>query len=207
MKPLNQCHGRCYCPSLCSRRPCRGTIYIYMTNAISEFDQAAYLKIRENVSAFIAKQADLHDSESITLLDIAPQVHAGAKQFFLKSQVDTADIDPLSGADYIIDITRNNAATIPDEMFDLVVCTEVLEHTVQPFAAVDEIFRMLKKGGLLLMTTPFNFRIHGPLPDCWRFSEHGIRALLTKFDSVQITPLEDEDRFLMPIHYTTIAKK
>jgi len=178
-----------------------------MTNAISEFDQAAYLKIRENVSAFIAKQADLHDSESITLLDIAPQVHAGAKQFFLKSQVDTADIDPLSGADYIIDITRNNAATIPDEMFDLVVCTEVLEHTVQPFAAVDEIFRMLKKGGLLLMTTPFNFRIHGPLPDCWRFSEHGIRALLTKFDSVQITPLEDEDRFLMPIHYTTIAKK
>ena len=178
-----------------------------MTNAISEFDQTAYLRIRENVRAFIAKQADLHDSEAITLLDIAPQIHAGARQFFLKSQVNTADIDPLSGADYIIDITENNAAVVPDQLFDLVVCTEVLEHTYQPFAAVDEIFRMLKKGGLLLMTTPFNFRIHGPLPDCWRFTEHGIRALLRKFDSVQITPLEDENRFLMPIHYTTIAKK
>lgn len=178
-----------------------------MTNAVSEFDQSAYLKIRENVKAFLAVQAERHDADLINLLDIAPQIHAGAKQCFLKSNVHTADIDPLSGADYIIDITKNNNAVVADETFDIVVCTEVLEHTTQPFAAVDEILRILKKGGLLLMTTPFNFRIHGPLPDCWRFTEHGIRALLTKFESIQIQALDDEDRFLMPIHYTTIARK
>ena len=57
------------------------------------------------------------------------------------------------------------------------------------------------------MTTPFNFRIHGPLPDCWRFTEHGIRALLKDFESVHIESLEDENRFLMPLQYTTTAIK
>jgi 2-polyprenyl-3-methyl-5-hydroxy-6-metoxy-1,4-benzoquinol methylase len=89
----------------------------------------------------------------------------------------------------------------------VVVCTEVLEHTLNPFLAVDEIHRLLKAGGILLATTPFNFRIHGPLPDCWRFTEHGIRALLRNFSEVKIDAAEDKRRFLMPFHYTTVARK
>ncbi|MCK5818286.1 MAG: methyltransferase domain-containing protein [Psychromonas sp.] len=50
--------------------------------------------------------------------------------------------------------------------------TEVLEHTLNPFRAINEIYRILKPNGILIMTTPFNFRIHNPLPDCWRISEH-----------------------------------
>ena len=119
----------------------------------------------------------------------------------------TADIDRDSGADYIIDICMNNENKIPNETFGIVVCTEVLEHTLNPFAAVNEIHRILKNNGLLLMTTPFNFRIHGPLPDCWRSTEHGIKALLTDFEILKIQPLEDENRFLMPLHYMTVAKK
>ena len=57
------------------------------------------------------------------------------------------------------------------------------------------------------MTTPFDFRIHGPLPDCWRFTEYGIKSLLNKFEIIEIKPLENKERFLMPYHYTTIAKK
>ena len=57
------------------------------------------------------------------------------------------------------------------------------------------------------MSTPFDFRIHGPLPDCWRFTEHGIRLLLSDFKTIEIKALENENRFLMPYHYTTVAKK
>lgn len=178
-----------------------------MNKQVSDFDKYVYEVIRENVSAFIKEQAEKHDALDVRVLDIAPQDHGGAREFFVKSEVLTADIDEKSNADYIVDILENNVEKIPDESFDIIVCTEVIEHTLNPFLAIDEIQRMLKKGGYLFMSTPFNFRIHGPLPDCWRFTEHGIRALLKNYDSVEIQSIDDVDRFLMPLHYTTIAKK
>lgn len=178
-----------------------------MADKVSEYDKKVYIKIRNNVSSFIKQQAEIFDSDSLKLLDVAPQDHVGAKRFFLKSQIFTADIDSNSGANYIIDICKNNERDIPTSTFDLIVCTEVLEHTLNPFLAIKEIYRLLKKGGVLLMSTPFDFRIHGPLPDCWRFTEHGIRVLLEDFEILQIKALENEDRFLMPLHYTTVAKK
>ncbi len=178
-----------------------------MKKEISEYDKAVYQKIRTNVSAFIEQQAANYDSDLVKLLDIAPQVHAGAREFFVKAHIFTADIDEKSGADYIIDICKNNEKVIPESTFDIIVCTEVLEHTLNPFLAIREVHRLLKPEGLLLMSTPFDFRIHGPLPDCWRFTEHGIKALLSDFQMIEIKALENENRFLMPYHYTTVAKK
>lgn len=173
---------------------------------VSDFDKVVYNKIRNNITTFIKNQADNYDSNSKKILDIAPQDHLGAKQFFIKSQIFTADIDKNSSANYIIDICENNENVIPSSTFDIVVCTEVLEHTLNPFLAVEEIHRLLKPSGILIMSTPFDFRIHGPLPDCWRFTEHGIKALLSSFEIIEINPLENEERFLMPLHYTTVAK-
>ena len=58
----------------------------------------------------------------------------------------------------------------------------MLEHVINPFDAIDEIHRILKPGGILLLSSPLNFRIHGPLPDCWRFTEHGWKQLVKKFE-------------------------
>ena len=87
------------------------------------------------------------------------------------------------------------------------VCTEVLEHTLNPFAAIKEIYRILKPSGVLLLTVPFNFRIHGPLPDCWRFTEHGLRELLEEFEKLEIESIDTPGWDLMPIHYTITAIK
>ncbi|WP_224784963.1 class I SAM-dependent methyltransferase [Marinihelvus fidelis] len=156
---------------------------------------------------FIKSASLKFDRSSIRLLDIAPQDHEGAKQFFHNAEVLTADIDPNSNADFIVDICSKNCSVIPNNHFDVVLCMEVLEHTLNPFAAVSEIRRMLKPGGTVFISTPFNFRIHGPLPDCWRFTVHGLQALLREFKSVEIEELEDKNRFLMPFHYTTVAVK
>ena len=177
-----------------------------MNQKVSKLDQEIYIKIRENVNNFLKTQSIIYDSNSIKILDIAPQIHLGTKEFFIKSNIYTADIDQNSGADFIIDICKNNKDIIESDYFDLVVCTEVLEHTLNPFSAISEIHRILKPEGILLMSTPFNFRIHGPLPDCWRFTEHGIKSLLNDFEIININGLEDENRFLMQFHYTTIAQ-
>lgn len=159
------------------------------------------------MSSFIKKCGKKYDSDKALVLDIAPQDHEGAKPYFPKANVETLDIDKTSGATYIADLCANNEKILPPNRFDFIVCTEVLEHTLQPFDAVKEIERILKKGGLVFVSTPYNFRIHGPLPDCWRFTEHGLRALFKNFEILELSPLEDKLRFLMPIHYTLVAKK
>lgn len=184
----------------------RGTKMNSKDIKVSQFDKECYTIIGKNISRFLEKSAEKYDSEKILVLDIAPQVHEGAKAYFKKAKVETLDIDHNSGATYIADITKYNRF-LPDEKFDIIVCTEVLEHTLDPFSAVKEIYRLLKSGGVLLLTVPFNFRIHGPLPDCWRFSEHGLRELLKIFSTVKIESIDTPDRDLMPIHYTVIAIK
>ncbi|KUP05260.1 methyltransferase family protein [Bacillus coahuilensis p1.1.43] len=175
-------------------------------NKISKIDVDHLKIIRKSVDNFMQNSAATYDKAG-KLLDIAPQDHAGAAPFFQLMEVSTLDIDPQSNADYIADICKTNADIIPANTFDIIICTEVLEHTLNPFDAVEELKRILKPKGKLLLTVPFNLRIHGPLPDCWRFTEHGLRALLKEFSLIQIDEIPTEDRWLMPVHYQVVAEK
>ncbi len=57
-----------------------------------------------------------------------------------------------NGLDIISDIT---SIPEPDASFDAIMCTEVLEHLPDPMAAFREFRRLLKSGGLLILTAPF----------------------------------------------------
>lgn len=177
-----------------------------MNNKISDIDKFNIEIIRNGVKNLIQEAAKL-DTPELIILDIAPQDHNGAREFFKKAKIFTLDIDINSGADFIADLCENNIDKIPSNFFDLIICTEVLEHTLNPFNAVDEIHRILKPKGKVFVSTPFNFRIHGPLPDCWRFTIHGLRSLFNKFNTVDIDETATDDRFLMPVQYFTIATK
>ena len=178
-----------------------------MSVTISQIDKDNYLTIRDNVNSFLRYVSSKYAMVPGKLLDIAPQIHVGAANFFNKDiDIQTFDIDKDSGCTYIGDICTFNSC-IKQESFDYIVFTEVLEHTLNPFKAIEEIERILKSGGYLFLSVPFNFRIHGPLPDCWRFTEHGLRALLSCFSILELNSLETAGRDLMPIHYTVVAQK
>lgn len=75
--------------------------------------------------------------------------------------------------------------------FDGVVLTEVLEHCTDPFTAMKEVFRVLRPGGLLLVTSPFLWPWHGidgSYQDYWRFTHQAWELLLKPFTDVHITP-------------------
>lgn len=78
---------------------------------------------------------------------------------------------------------------IRDASFDVVLCTEVLEHLPEPQRAIDEMFRVLTPGGQLLLTTRFLFPIHDAPHDYFRFTKYGLRHLLRRFE---IVTLEEE---------------
>lgn len=64
-----------------------------------------------------------------------------------------------------------------DRVFDVILCTEVLEHALEPTTAMRELARVLKPGGYLLLSVPFIYPIHEAPYDHWRFTSYGLRHL------------------------------
>lgn len=61
--------------------------------------------------------------------------------------------------------------------FDVVVCTQVLEHVPEPKLLLTEIQHVLKPGGRLLLTAPLSYGLHQEPYDFFRYTEHGLRYL------------------------------
>ena len=61
------------------------------------------------------------------------------------------------------------------ESFDHVVCTEVLEHCLEPHGLLLEIRRVLKNRGRLFLTVPFMWAQHNLPYDFRRYTVEGIR--------------------------------
>jgi SAM-dependent methyltransferase len=78
------------------------------------------------------------------------------------------------------------ALGIADGSFEVILCTEVLEHLPEPQKAIDEMFRVLVPGGLLLLTTRFLFPIHDAPHDYFRFTKYGLRHLLRRFEIAEL---------------------
>jgi predicted SAM-dependent methyltransferase/glycosyltransferase involved in cell wall biosynthesis len=59
--------------------------------------------------------------------------------------------------DYVSDITN---IPVPDKSFDVILCTEVLEHVPEPIEAIREMARILRPGGRFFMTAPLCSGLH-----------------------------------------------
>jgi SAM-dependent methyltransferase len=67
-----------------------------------------------------------------------------------------------------------------DGTFDTVLSVQVLEHTPEPGRLVHEMARVLKPDGLLILTAPFDFRLHEQPHDYFRYTPHGLRTFCEK---------------------------
>lgn len=63
------------------------------------------------------------------------------------------------------------------DAFGTAICLCVLEHVTNPFEVFAGLARVLKEGGLLILSTVFAFRYHPAPRDYWRFSPDCLRML------------------------------
>jgi SAM-dependent methyltransferase len=87
------------------------------------------------------------------------------------------NLDIIKGpsVDYV-----GSAENIPldDEVVDLVITQEAFEHIKNPVKAINECFRVLKKGGFIYFQVPFIIGYHPGPTDFIRFTKEGVEDFL-----------------------------
>ncbi len=58
------------------------------------------------------------------------------------------------------------------ESFDTILCTHVLEHVFEPFCAFNEMKRVLRCGGVIIIGTPLIYWIHEAPVDYFRYTRY-----------------------------------
>jgi SAM-dependent methyltransferase len=87
------------------------------------------------------------------------------------------------------------ALPVDDGTFDLVLCTEVLEHVPDPGAVLAECFRMLAPGGRVAITVPLMWELHELPYDYYRYTPAGLKHLLTAAGFVELQIRTSGDGF------------
>lgn len=72
-----------------------------------------------------------------------------------------------------------------------VVCKAVLEHVKNPFEVANELFRITKKGGKILVYAPFLYQYHGDkyYQDYFRYTKDGLKELFKYWRFVELQPV------------------
>ena len=89
-------------------------------------------------------------------------------------------VDVVSGSRVDLVISPDRRWELEDGRFDAVICTQVLQYVRNPAQMMDEIARVLKPGGRLLLSVPFAYTHHGVIADYWRYSVDGGSELLSR---------------------------
>jgi len=71
------------------------------------------------------------------------------------------------------------ASNIPlqNKSVDIIFCSQVLEHVPDPFESLKEFNRVLKIGGIAIITVPFLSCLHNEPYDFFRYTRHSLNKM------------------------------
>jgi len=139
-----------------------------------------YISDSENysINEFV-KKISLSVKEKEIILD------AGAgkcpyRKYFLHANYQATDFENVFNAsdDYEYDFICS-LDNIPKEnnLYDVILNTQVLEHVEYPQKVINEFYRILKPGGRIFLVVPQGWGIHGEPYHYYNFTKFGIQSL------------------------------
>ena len=137
------------------------------------------IKGKENYEK-IAKLLDNKSRTNKVLVIGGSIVGQGMEPLIASQSIELIESDVSFGPRTMLIFDAHN---IPFEnsTFDLVIVQAVLEHVVDPYKCVDEIYRVLNKQGMVYAETPFMQQVHMGRYDFTRFTHLGHRRLFRRF--------------------------
>lgn len=166
----------------------------------------AYQRLRDLVPSFLQRrinplEASIHDLVAAAaagaaggrVLDAGAgesrfrELFAASTYVALDRAVGDADWD-YGGLDVIADLKGLPAG---DSSFDLVINIQVLEHVRRPRAVIEELARVLRPGGQLVLTAPQGWGEHQQPHDYYRFTRWALQSLAESagLEGVRISPM------------------
>lgn len=97
------------------------------------------------------------------------------------------DIYSTEKTNYLIN--KDGTYPIREESFDIVICTQVIEHVSNFDLLASEVFRVLKPGGTLILNAPFLYPFHGMPHDEFRYTTSSLTRIFNKFEISEIGTL------------------
>lgn len=150
----------------------------------------------ERISIFKALQEVRHQVKSGIILDVG----CGMKPY---ESILNASGSAYYGTDYPITMKGSygestkadffsDSTLLPfkKNTFDTLLSTQVLEHVSDPKKAIQEMGRVLKPGGIIIISAPMTWPLHEEPYDFFRYTLHGLRHLMQKsnFDILDEIP-------------------
>ncbi len=91
------------------------------------------------------------------------------------------DLDEGEGVDQVVDITDigNEFIVRHEGYFATILCMEILTNVCNPFAASENVTRMLKKTGMVFLSECIVRKISRMPVDLWRFTYEGFKVLFS----------------------------
>lgn len=157
----------------------------------------------ENISAFANKITG-------KTLDVGcgqkPYESLFSSSQYVGLEIDTQENRQNKKSDFFYD---GNTFPFQDGEFDSVVANEVFEHVFNPNEFLNEILRVLRTDGILLMTVPFCWDEHEQPNDFARYSSFGLKAILQDhgFEVVEHRKSINDIRVVFQILNAYIYKK
>lgn len=161
------------------------TYFKNLKKKLSKQDVIEYLKKRGPVKVQNKTEIQLGitqllksiDTEKLLILDL------GSSNRRLTKNIFNVDIDnAYNFTDHISDVTKG--LPFENNVFDLVLCSAVLEHVNEPIKVVSEIHRVLNHHGLVWSDIPFLQPLHRIPTDYQRYTIDGIRYLFRHFEEI-----------------------
>ncbi|WP_448375911.1 methyltransferase domain-containing protein [Fervidobacterium sp.] len=137
---------------------------------------------------FLERYSDLYKG---TLVDLGCG-EAPYKPYFLQFVDKYVGVDWVESAQYKPDVISdlNRKIDLPDDFADTLISISVLEHLCEPQRFLNECFRILKKGGYMFIQVPWQWTVHSPPHDYFRYTPFALDYMLRKsgFIDIKVEP-------------------
>ncbi|HUC05967.1 MAG TPA: class I SAM-dependent methyltransferase [Acidimicrobiales bacterium] len=141
--------------------------------------------MRDHVEAFAVEAAHVFTfTDPIVEVGVRPaegqESRTDLRTVFAGHEYIGCDLQEGPRVDRIEDIHN---LSFEDGSVGALLAFDTLEHVANPTRAMEEVFRVLRPGGVALITSVMFFPIHAHPWDYWRFTPEGFDLLLQPFES------------------------